>query len=102
MGDEADGILASLSVTDEEIQAYGTVKGKLDSYFTENRNVIYEKVKFNQRKQRKLKSGKLSIVSSRHSISFGRTLWLRGVMRRSCDEQIGCRNKRRTIVCKTT
>ena len=57
MGDEADGILASLSVTDEEIQAYGTVKGKLDSYFTESRNVIYEKVKFNQRKQRKLKSG---------------------------------------------
>ena len=67
MSEEADDILTSLSLTDEEIQAYGTVKGKLDSYFIGSRNVIYESVKFNQRKQ---ESRKLSILSSCHFICW--------------------------------
>ena len=63
MSDEADDILASLSLTDEEIQAYATVKGKLHSYFIGSRNVIYERVKFNQRKQESGKTIKPFITS---------------------------------------
>ena len=52
MGDEADDILTSLKLTDEERASYTTVKGKLDNFFIVKRNVIYERAKFNMRVQR--------------------------------------------------
>ena len=51
-GDEADDILASLKLTDEERASYTTVKGKVDNFFIVKRNVIYARAKFNMRVQR--------------------------------------------------
>ena len=42
MGDKAEDILDSLSLTDEDKKKYDTVKTKLDAYFLPQRNVIYE------------------------------------------------------------
>ena len=50
MGDEADGILASLCMTEEESD-YEKVKKKFDNYFIGARNVIYARTRFNQRCQ---------------------------------------------------
>ena len=51
MGDEADDILQSLSLNDEDSATFNGVKAKFDAYFIGSRNVIYERAKFNQRKQ---------------------------------------------------
>ena len=51
MGDEADDILQSLSLNDEDSATFNGVKAKFDAYFIGSRNVIYEWEKFNQRKQ---------------------------------------------------
>ena len=52
MGNEADDILASLKLTDEERASYTTVNGKLDNFFIVKRDVLYEKAKFNIKVQR--------------------------------------------------
>ena len=51
MGDEADDILTYLSLNEEDITTSNGVKAKFDAYFIGSRNVIYERAKFNQRKQ---------------------------------------------------
>ena len=51
MGDEADDILQSLSLNDEDSATFNGVKAKFGAYFNGSRNVIYERAKFNQRKQ---------------------------------------------------
>ena len=51
MGDEADGILTSLSLNEEDSATFNGVKPKFDAYFIGSRNVIYERAMFNQRKQ---------------------------------------------------
>ena len=51
MGDQADDILASFSLSAEESKTYGIVKSKFDNYFLKRRNVIYERAKFNMRRQ---------------------------------------------------
>lgn len=51
MGDEADDILCSLGLTEEEKTKYDTVVAKLEGYFVKRRNVIFERAKFNQRRQ---------------------------------------------------
>ena len=51
MGDEADDILTSLSLNEEDSATFNGVKAKFDAYFIGSRNVIYERAKFNQRKQ---------------------------------------------------
>ena len=51
MGDEADDVLTAFKLTDEERKNYTTVKEKFTSYFVKRRNVIYERAKFNRRKQ---------------------------------------------------
>jgi len=52
MGDQADDILASFSLSAEESKTYGIVKSKFDNHFVKRRNVIYERAKFNMRRQR--------------------------------------------------
>ena len=52
VGDQADDILASFSLSAEESKTYGIVKSKFDNYFVKRRNVIYERAKFNMRRQR--------------------------------------------------
>ena len=51
MGDEANDILRSFHLSDADAKKYKTVKEKFDEYFISRRNVIYERAKFNQRKQ---------------------------------------------------
>ena len=51
MGDEADDILKSFHLSESDSKKYNTVKEKFDEYFIRRRNVIYERAKFNQRKQ---------------------------------------------------
>ena len=51
MGDTADDILCSLGLSDDEKKIYETVKTKFESHFVKWRNVIFERCKFNQRKQ---------------------------------------------------
>ena len=51
MGDEADDILRSFHLSDADAKKYKTVKEKFDEYFISRQNVIYERAKFNQRKQ---------------------------------------------------
>ena len=53
MGDKADDILASFTLSDEDRKKYSTVKEKFDRYFAKKRNVIFERAKFNSRHQRK-------------------------------------------------
>jgi len=51
MGDKTDDILSSFRLTDEEQKKYDTVKAKFDNHFEPQRNVIYERARFNQRRQ---------------------------------------------------
>lgn len=51
MGDEADDILRSFSLSEEEKKVYATVKGKFQAHFVKRRNVIFERAKFNMRRQ---------------------------------------------------
>ena len=48
MGDEADDILTSLGLTDEQKKEYETVKDKFEAHFVKRRNTIFERAKSNQ------------------------------------------------------
>ena len=51
MGDEADDILRSFKLSSDQLKKYDTVKAKFDQHFVKKRNVIFERAKFNMRKQ---------------------------------------------------
>ena len=51
MGDEADDILTSLSLNEQDSATFNGVLAKFDAHFIGSRNVIYERAKFNQRRQ---------------------------------------------------
>ena len=51
MGDKADDILRSFQLSPEDEKKYDVVRGKFDDYFVARRNVIYERAKFNSRRQ---------------------------------------------------
>ena len=51
MGDEGDDILRSFKLSVEDAKNYDTVVGKFERHFVRRRNVIYERAKFNQRRQ---------------------------------------------------
>ena len=52
MADQADKILTSFSSSVEQSVEYDTVKDKFDGHFVKCSNVIYERTKFNMRKQK--------------------------------------------------
>ena len=56
MGDEVDDILRSFGLSAYHAKKYDVVKGKFDSHFIKRRNVIYERVRFNQRRQEAVES----------------------------------------------
>ena len=68
MGSEADDVLDSLNLTAEQKQVYDTVTGKLKDYFVPKRNIIFERVQFNQRVQREGESVD-SFVTSLHKLA---------------------------------
>ena len=51
MGDEADDILTSLKLTEAQKKKYDVVLQKFEGYFVKRRNPIFERAKFNSRKQ---------------------------------------------------
>ena len=51
MGDKAEDILRSFGLKDEDKKKYKVVRDRYDAYFVKKRNVIYERAKFNLRKQ---------------------------------------------------
>ncbi len=51
MGHEADDILRGLPLTDADKTKYSTVKAGFEAHFVGKRNVIYERARFNMRKQ---------------------------------------------------
>ena len=51
MGDEADDILRSFTLTEENMRKYAPVKEQFDKHFVKRNNVIFERAKFNMRKQ---------------------------------------------------
>ena len=51
MGDEADDIVKSFTFAEEDEKKYAKVKEKFDQHFIIKRNVIFERAKFNMRKQ---------------------------------------------------
>ena len=51
MGKEADDVLKSFGLSDEEQKVYTTVTGKYVNYFNVRRNTIFERARFNLRKQ---------------------------------------------------
>ena len=51
MGDEADDILRSFALSEEDKKEYDSVKAQFDAHFGKRRNVIFECARFNLRKQ---------------------------------------------------
>ena len=51
MGDQADDILNSFNLTTTQLKQYHTVKTRFDEHFVVRRNVIFERAKFNRRRQ---------------------------------------------------
>ena len=51
MGDRADDILRSFKLPEEDTKKYKVVKDKFEGHFVKRRKVIFERAKFNSRKQ---------------------------------------------------
>lgn len=51
MGDDADDILRSFQLSTEDQKKYSVVKARFDKHFVKKHNVIYERARFNRRKQ---------------------------------------------------
>ena len=51
MGNEADDILRSFQMSEEDKRQYAKVKKKFDTRFDKRKNTIFERAKFNSRKQ---------------------------------------------------
>ena len=51
LGDKAEDILSSFNLKEDGLKEYDTVRRKFESYFVKRRNTIYERARFNSRKQ---------------------------------------------------
>ena len=67
MGDEADDILSSFHLTEEEMGKYSAVKKAFENHFIKKRTPIFERAKFNQRTQEEGESVD-SFVTSLHTL----------------------------------
>ena len=47
MGEEADDVVSSTNITEEERRVYATVMGKFEGFFKVRKNVIFERARFN-------------------------------------------------------
>ena len=52
MGSKSDDILATFGLTNDDTKKFDVVKDKFDGYFVKRRNIIYDRAKFNRRKQK--------------------------------------------------
>ena len=51
LGEEANDVLTSTSISEEDRKKYGKVMEKLDAHFDVRKNIIFERARFNQRNQ---------------------------------------------------
>ena len=51
MGEEAEDVLTSTGISDEDRKKYDAVMSKFDGFFKVRKNLIFERAKFNQRNQ---------------------------------------------------
>ena len=63
MGAQAEEILSSFQLTDENSKKYNVVKKKFETYFIPSRNIMHERYKFNTRAQDKGESVEQFITS---------------------------------------
>ena len=68
MGDAAEDILRSFSLSDEQLKSYETVLAKFYGYFVKKQNVIFKRAKFNQRRQQEGESVD-DFITSLHRLS---------------------------------
>jgi hypothetical protein len=52
LGEEAEDVLASANITEDDRKTYKTVLDKLDAFFQVRKNVIFERARFNKRDQK--------------------------------------------------
>lgn len=57
MGNEAEDIFHSFGLSEEDSKKYKTVKERFDTHFVARRNTIFERAKFNHRKQQEGETG---------------------------------------------
>ena len=63
LGEEAEDVLASANITEDDRKKYKSVLGKLDEFFKVRKNVIFERARFNKRSQREDESAEQYITS---------------------------------------
>lgn len=51
MGDEADDLLSSFGLSEDDKKKYDKVLEKFEGHFVQRKNVIFERAKFNRRKR---------------------------------------------------
>ena len=68
MGTEAEDILHSFTLTEAQRKDYTRVVSKFEEYFVKKRIIIYERAKFNQRKQNEGESVDM-FITSLHSLA---------------------------------
>ena len=51
MGDRADDLLRSFALSEQDAKKYDVVKEKFEGHFIKRRNVVFERARFNSRKQ---------------------------------------------------
>lgn len=68
MGDEAEDVITSLTLSEQEESEYEALKGRLDAHFVVRRYVIFERAKFNQRQQEVGESSE-SFITALHCLA---------------------------------
>ena len=53
LGEEAENVLSSTNITEDERKAYDSVIAKFNAFFKVRKNVIFERARFNRRDQQK-------------------------------------------------
>ena len=53
IGEEAEAVLTSTNASSEEYKSYNTVLAKFNAFFKVQKNVIYERARFNGRNQQR-------------------------------------------------
>ena len=66
LGKDADDILVSTNITEEERISFNTVVEKFDSHFQIYQNLIFERAKFNKRVQLESESAEQYITALYH------------------------------------
>jgi len=70
LGDEADSVLASTNISEEDRKKYNTILGKFDDYFKVRQNTILERAKFNRRSRQEGESTEQYITELYELIEF--------------------------------